>query len=341
MTPDVLVIGSATVDMFAVAESGLVKITTKSFETDLLCFDSGSKITIDEMHTSVGGGGVNTAVDMTRLGLDVMFLGKIGKGNNGERVLNALKNENITVVPTGYSDIETGFSIILRTIDNNRTILAFKGANNELMYDEMDISLLDNVKWFYFASMVGESYKTQERLAEYAHDNNINIIFNPSSYVVKKGAGFLKRILEKIKILVVNLEEAQLLLGFRPNYAKLEESTINMILKGLIELGPEIVIITNGERKMHAYDGKTRFSADTYPAEIVDVAGAGDSFASGFLTGFMEKNDIEYGIRIGLASASSTISNKHTWTDLTSLKEAEDIATSFGQKGYTISKEKI
>ena len=72
---DVITVGSATVDVFAKTHfSELIKIIDPKGETDLLAFPSGSKILIDDLEFTAGGGGTNTAVALSRLGHKVGFL---------------------------------------------------------------------------------------------------------------------------------------------------------------------------------------------------------------------------------------------------------------------------
>ena len=73
----------------------------------------------------------------------------------------------------------------------------------------------ENNPEIYFSTMMGESFRTLEKLADYASKNNIKIAFNISSYLAKKGKVFLGKILKKIDILILNMEEASLLSGKR------------------------------------------------------------------------------------------------------------------------------
>jgi ribokinase len=334
----VLVSGSATIDMFADVESGSVKLEAGGFETDLICFTCGSKIQIGDLRVSVGGGGVNTAVDFARLKAKPMFLGKIGEGNNGARILKALKEEGVEVVSTKTSTMETGFSIIIKSADGDRTILTFKGANNDLKWSDFNKKKIKQAEWFYFASMVDESYKTLEKLTDYGKENNIKTLFNPSSYVVKKGLNYIRKLMHAADIFVVNMEEAQITLGLQPNYAQLPEHEVDEILRKLYSINEGIVVITNGSKRAYVYDGETKYSAMPYPAKVMDVAGAGDAFSSGFLTGYMHDEDVEHAMNTGLACAYSAVTSTGTWIQLRSLREAEHIASEFELKGHVIKK---
>ena len=91
---DVITVGSATLDVFAKTRfSELIKIIDPKGETDLIAFPSGSKILVDELEFTTGGGGTNTAVAFSRLGHKVAFVGKLGQGTNSEFINKDLKKE--------------------------------------------------------------------------------------------------------------------------------------------------------------------------------------------------------------------------------------------------------
>ncbi len=95
---DVITVGSATVDVFAHTESELITIKTSHGKEELIAYPSGSKILIDRLEFKIGGGGTNTAVSFSHLGLKTAYLGKIGNDENGEKVLKLLKKEKIDFV---------------------------------------------------------------------------------------------------------------------------------------------------------------------------------------------------------------------------------------------------
>ena len=127
---DIITVGSATVDVFTKTRfSELIKIIDPKGETDLLAFPSGSKILIDELEFTIGGGGTNTAVALSRLGHRVAFLGKLGEGTNSEFIHKNLKKEKIDQL-CAHGKGNAGYSVILDTIEHDRTILTYKGVND-------------------------------------------------------------------------------------------------------------------------------------------------------------------------------------------------------------------
>lgn len=308
---DIITVGSATIDVFANTKSELIKIKTSSSEQDLIAYPSGSKILIKELRFTIGGGGTNTAVSLARLGHKTAYLGSLGNDENGKKILDLLKKEKIDFIGVLSKEI-TGYSIILDSIEHDRTILTYKGANDKLKFSDINLKKL-KTKWFYFSSMISESFRTLETLAEFAEKNNIKIAFNPSTYLAEKGKDYLKKILTRTTILILNKEEASLLVG---------KNNIKIILKKLCELGPKIAVITNGKKEINAYDGKNIYTIIPKKIKIVESTGAGDAFASSFLSGMIKKSNIEFALKLGLVNSESVIQHSGAKNKLLKYKEA-------------------
>jgi ribokinase len=160
--------------------------------------------------------------------------------------------------------------------------------------------------------MVSESFRTLEKLALFAEKNKIRIAFNPSPYLAKKGAGFLKKILNIAEILVLNHEEAVYISG---------KKDIKNILEKLSSFGPNIVVITNGKNDINAYDKKNFYVMKPHNLKVVESTGAGDAFASSFVSGIIKKNDVESALKIALANSESVITHPGAKNKLLSYRE--------------------
>lgn len=312
---DVITFGSATVDVFAMTEAETISIKHGDFVEEFIAYTSGSKILIEDLHFDIGGGGTNTAVAFSRLGLKTAYCGKLGKDANADRIINLLKEEKIDFI--GKRAVgQTGYSVILDSHADDRTILTYKGLNNKFLYSDVDKKKM-KTKWFYFSSLVGESYKTFEKLTAYAKNNGINVGFNPSSYLAKRGATFLKKAMKNVNFLIMNLEEAELITN--------KKDSIEWQLKKLSSYGPEIVVITDGKHGAYVFDKATShiYHKPSNGVKVVETTGAGDSFASSFLAGFILKHNIRYALDIASANASSVITHVGAKNKLLTLKEAE------------------
>ncbi len=89
---DIITIGSSTVDVFARTKNPeLIKIMTSKGETDLLAYPTGSKILVEELEFTTGGGATNTAVALSKLGHKVACISKMGCGSNADKIKGILK----------------------------------------------------------------------------------------------------------------------------------------------------------------------------------------------------------------------------------------------------------
>ena len=244
---DVIAVGSNTIDAFVYTDrSESISIKTISSETEFISFPLGSKIALNDCDFYTGGGGTNSAVCLSRLGLKIAYIGKVGSDFNGKKILDELKMEGVDFLGIESKDPKekTGFSMVLDSIERKRTILTYRGANDNLKIEEIDKSKISS-GWLYISSMVGQSFIALEKIVEQAANNKINIIFNPNNYLCEKGKDFLGKILSNTDILILNNEEAGLLTG--------KEGTETM-LKDLKSSGPEIIIITNGDKPVYLID---------------------------------------------------------------------------------------
>jgi len=291
---DVITVGSGVVDIFIY--TGMHESFAQGRK--MMCYPIGSKIAVNKVHYDIGGGGTNTAVSFSRFGLKTAYLSKLGDDDNGKKILSLLGKEKIDFIGRLGKEFN-GFSAILDSKEHNRTIFTYKGSNDFLKKGDLNLKKI-NTKWFYFSSMLGKSFKTQQFLAKYANKNGISIAYNPSEYQAKKGIRYLKKILKYTAVLILNFEESQLLSG---------KKRLNEIIKRLSKAGPEIVCITNGPKKIFVYDknSKNLYSALPNKVKIVETTGAGDAFASSFITGMIKTNDIEFALKLAITNSESVI----------------------------------
>lgn len=309
---DVITVGSSTVDVFASTEfMEEIKIKDKDEVKNLMAYPIGSKILVKELNFTTGGGGTNTAVALSRLGNKVAWVGVLGDDENADFITRHLKTEKIDILAHKRKGI-SGYSVILDSLEHDRTILAFKGVNNSFDYDRLVKNKL-KTKWFYFCSMVDNAYKSLVKLAKFAEKENIKTVFNASEYLVKKGSNHLKEILERTEIFVLNYEEAGYLIP---------SQDIKDRLKGIHRLGPRIVVITDGHKDVSCYDGKYLYKGKNHDLKPVETTGAGDAFASSFLAGIIKKGDVEFAIKLGVTNAESVISHHGAKNNLLKWSEA-------------------
>lgn len=295
---DVITMGSNTVDVFVhTDQSGLIDIRSKAGSEELISYPVGTKMLITKLMHNLGGNGINSAVALSRLGLRTAYLGKIGRDNNGQLILKALKKEGVDFI--GVRGEESGFSIILDSIEHDRTILTYKGCNNDLRFSEVKKAKL-MTKWFYLSTMLGESLYTMQRIAEYARENKIRVAFNPSATMLENETRAAINLLRYTDVLVLNKEEAETLVG---------KAVPEVNIKKLLVYGPKIVALTAGKKGVLAYkDGYYYMIHPRKDLKVVESTGAGDAFASTLTAGLIMKKPFEYCLRMAVNNAESVIS---------------------------------
>jgi ribokinase len=284
---DIVTFGSAVVDIFV--------NTDVAEKNNFISYPTGGKILVKDLKFDIGGGGTNTAVAFSRLGFRTGCISKIGSDENGKEILNCLKRERIKFLGGVQNGSKTGCSIILDSKGGERTILTYKGANDEI--SQKNIRRF-RTKWLYLSSMLEKSFETQKKLAGILKRKKVKIAFNPSSYLIKNED--LSQLLKITDILILNKEEAEMLL-------KKEHSQEKNLLRGLYKLTLGIVIITNKDKSIECYDGKKKYSLVPHKIKVVERTGAGDAFASGFVAGIIAKRSIMDSLRLGLRESESVI----------------------------------
>lgn len=278
---DVVCFGSAVVDAF-------VK-TNAPEKNGKILIPYGCKILMSDLFFEIGGGGTNTSAAFSRLGLKTGYIGKVGNDGNAAKILNMLKEEKIKFLGKQVKGETSGFSVVLRSKNHYRSILTYKGINNEIGIKDVKRF---RTKWLYLSSLMGQSLKTQIALAKKLKSKGTKIAFNPSEYLIR-GAN-IKPLLKLSDVVILNKEESKLLDGKDP-------------LKTIYKQGPNIVVITDERRRVYAYDGKKTYSALPPKAKVEDKTGAGDAFAAGFVSGLIVRKPIEQCLRLGIKEAQSVI----------------------------------
>ncbi|HDS11400.1 MAG TPA: carbohydrate kinase family protein [Candidatus Wirthbacteria bacterium] len=320
---DVITFGGITNDIFIKTKAAkVISVKEHDYLTEYLAFDYGGKIYLDGILNSPGGGGNNTAVAFARLGLQVAFAGCIGQDEDGRKLMMNLKKEGVrTDFLQRVVDENTGLSVIINSFEGERTAFSFRGANNKLTKDVLDLSALIDTKWFYIPSLTGSSQYLLPELVNLAQENSIKVGCNPGLAQLKMGLSGLKKILSGIEVLVINKEEAELLTGLRAKHRAVDESVcpieimkgepwisdVRMIMRQIYESGVKIIVVTEGIKGAQAYDGQNFYWLPVYPYAPIDTLGAGDSFAASFIAGRILNRQIEDCLKIASANASLVV----------------------------------
>lgn len=296
---DIITFGSATEDI-VIKPKQLTNLKYCKTSDEGVCFPFGSKVDVDQMMFNSGGGGTNTAATFALQGLKTAYCGMVGSDISGQEIIKELKNLKIDTRFVIKTDKKlTNHSIVILSNDQDRSILAYRGAAELLDNKTIPWKKL-KTKWIYLAPLSGLLCDNFEALVDFAFKNKIKVAANPG--LAQLSLPRFAKIAEKIDVLFLNQEEASFL-------TKIPLEQEREIFAKIDALCPGIAVMTKGADGVLVSDGKVVYSAKPNSGRVVvDSTGAGDSFASGFLSEFMRTSDIEKSIQLGMANSEGCLS---------------------------------
>ncbi len=254
---------------------------------------------IVSFNESCGGSAANTMVGLSRLGLKTGFIGKVSQDREGKLLLLDFKKEGvdtngIIVSKDGKSGIVLGFV----DPDGQRALYVDPGVNDLIESNEVKIEYIKNCKVLHLTSFVGESIKAQKDLINEISEDII-ISLDPGRIYAERGVDYIKDILERTNIILLN--EGELKFLTRKEYTYVEG------VKTLLEYGISVVALKLGDKGCYVTNGKESYLIKPFRVKSIDTTGAGDAFNAGFLYGFIKGRKLKECGRFGNFVASCCI----------------------------------
>jgi ribokinase len=338
-----LAVGGAMLDTIAIiADDHIERMTMLNADTSFLLLEEGRKTEAVEISSHVGGGAINAAVAMSRLGLDVAALAKVGRDHRAETILAHLMREGIStrwVLRDGRAP--TGASVLISSHDRNAAIFTFRGANTLLEESDLrdDAFAVDVV---YVSSLSNESADTFPAIVQRAKAHGALVSTNPRVRQLSSRGPAFQEALAKIDILCVNRSEADVLVpglvarfgeGGRSLPLEPGETPPRLAARGLVGGGHEMslaaffeALATIGPRYVVVTDGRNGAFVGTPEAihhcpavlepKVMGTAGAGDAFNSTFTASIAQGRKPEDALRAAAVNAGSVVRYADTQTGL-------------------------
>lgn len=309
---DIITIGGATRDITFVTDKGkIIKTPENLMEQSLLAFEYGSKIKSEEVYFNFGGGACNTAATFSKLGLNVAANCKVGKDDDGDAMIKNLKELGINTDLIQIDEKQkTGFSLVVVNKKNgDRVIFVYKGASDFLEVQEKEIS---KTKWIYLTSLAGNWEEDLEKINKTIEKNKIKLAWNPGATQICADKNKLKGILKNTELLIINKDEAIELVQSDEN-VKLDYNEINdvaILLKIIKSRGPKRVVITDGPNGAYVNNKNNILYSPSTSNDRVDSTGAGDSFGSALVGGYILTGDLETALKYGIINSGGVV-NKY------------------------------
>ncbi len=300
----ILGIGNAIVDVICKVDDSFITQHNLTKSTMKLFFEESefkNLLKNLEIEKTVSGGSVaNSIVGLSQLGNKVGFIGKVSDDKFGEKYEEGLKNENVEYFYEKKKEkLPTGSCLILVTPDSERTMCTFLGTAGKI--DENDVST-DAIKKSEIIFL--EGYLWDEGEPKKAFDkaiNNANKVAMSLSdlfCVDRHKSHFLNLVKNKLDITFANEQEMTSLI---------EAKTFNEIINFSKQLN-KLIVVTRGEKGAIAIKGNEVVECNIKKnLKILDLTGAGDLFAAGFLHGYINKLPMKECLNKGTEMSSRVI----------------------------------
>ncbi|HVC35940.1 MAG TPA: carbohydrate kinase family protein [Candidatus Dormibacteraeota bacterium] len=283
-----------------------------------LAMQFGTKLPYDHVEiVEAVGNASNAAVCFARLNLKSGFVTNVGGDAHGRDMIEALDK----------NDVDSRFvRINPRKKSNYHYVLWYKEERTILIrHEDYDYHWPhlrpDEIpRWLYFSSISEHAIDYHDQIADWLEANpSVQLAFQPGTFQMQAGTERLKRIYARSTVLILNREEAVVVGGGN-------HQDINDLLNHLHQLGPKIVVITDGPDGAYASDGQNRFQMPLYPdpAAPIDRTGAGDAFASTFVAALMKGNTIEGALQWAPINAMSVVQKVGAQAGLLTQKAVEE-----------------
>jgi len=310
---DLVSIGSVVKDIILVTDQGKIFKTPKDkLAPEWLGFELGEKIRADEIEESLGGVATNIVIGTRKLGINSLIISTIGKDRDwlaAELKKNKIDTSHISI----DKERQTASVILIDKQTGERVILYNKSSGL------INLNKLNKLKtkWLSLSSLTGRWGKQAHQILRYISENKTGLILLPSTSQIRNDFSDLKKLLKISKILILNRNEALEI----ASKAIGKSADIKNLIKLLHSLGPEIICITDGRRGAWTSDGKNILHSPIKKVKTVDVTGAGDAFASGFLGFYLKGNDLKTSLRAGIINSASVVQYIGTTKGLLTKKE--------------------
>ena len=307
MNKKILGIGNAIVDVFVqveenfLKENNLIKGSMKLINEEEF-FQLKQKIKIEK--TLAGGSVANSMAGISYLNGDASFIGKINSDEFGELYKKSLEDIDVKFIYNPKKELmPTGTCIILITPDSERTMCTYLGISSQLAANDLNEKNITDKELIFLEGYLwdkGLSEKMFKQAINFAKKNKVKIAMTLSDIfcVTRHKADFYNLLKNDLDILIGNENEINELTGNK----NLSDSINQLILLN------KLIIVTRSEKGSLAIDNSIIINCDSIKVnKVIDVTGAGDLFAAGFLKEYIEKSEIKKCLTTGSLMASKII----------------------------------
>ena len=300
----ILGIGNAIVDVICKVDDNFIIQNNLTKSTMKLFFDENEfkKLLKNlKIEKTVSGGSVaNSIVGISQLGDKAGFIGKISDDKFGSKYEEGLKKENVEYFYSKKKEeLPTGTCLILITPDSERTMCTFLGTAGKINENDINSNTIKKSEIIFLEGYLwdeGEPKKAFDKAINNA--NKVAMSLSDQFCVDRHKPHFLELVKNKLDITFANEQEITSLI---------EAKDFNEVIDFSKRLN-KLLIVTRGEKGAVAIQGEKIVESDIHPnLKILDLTGAGDLFAAGFLHGYINKLSIKESLEKGTEMSSKVI----------------------------------
>ncbi len=297
---DVISVGDVVTDAFIRLFDDRAEVIEKDSK-QLLAMEFGTKIPFDHVEiVEAVGNSANAAVSLAKLGLRSGFVTNVGGDAHGRDMITALHHNgvNTSLVRINH-DKKSNYHYVLWFKDE-RTILI---KHEEYDYQWPHLRQSETPQWIYLSSVSQHGIDFHDQISDYLDVNpDVKLAFQPGTFQIEAGVDRLRRIYQRSEVLVLNREEAVTVGGGN-------HDDVHDLLNKLHDLGPKLVVVTDGPNGAYASDGNKRLQMPLYPdpAPPKDRTGAGDAFASTFVAAIIKGKSMEEALKWAPINSMSVV----------------------------------
>ncbi|RPG13193.1 MAG: adenosine kinase [Pelagibacteraceae bacterium TMED232] len=280
----ILGIGNAIVDVICKVDDDFIHQNNLVKGNMKLIFDLNefkkllSNLKIEK--TISGGSVANSIVGLSQLNNEVGFIGKISDDHLGEKYEIGLKSENVNYIYSKKKEsLPTGTCLILVTPDSERTMCTFLGTAGKINENDISVNAINKSEIIFLEGYLwdeGEPKKAFDKAINNA--NKIAMSLSDKFCVDRHKPQFLDLVKNRLDIVFANEEEIMSLI---------DTSSFDEVINFAKEIN-KLIVITRGEKGSVSIKGDIVIeSGIKKDLNIVDLTGAGDLFASGYLHGYL------------------------------------------------------
>jgi sugar/nucleoside kinase (ribokinase family) len=300
----ILGIGNAIVDVICkvgdkfIEQNNLTKSTMKLFFDENEFQNLLKNLKIEK--TVSGGSVANSIVGISQLGDKAGFIGKISDDEFGSSYEEGLKKENVEYFYSKKKEkLPTGTCLILVTPDSERTMCTFLGTAGKINENDVSSDAIKQSEIIFLEGYLwdeGEPKKAFDKAINNA--NKVAMSLSDLFCVDRHKSHFLNLVKNKLDITFANEQEI---------ISLIEAKNFNEVINFSKQLN-KLVIVTRGEKGAVAINGSEIIETDIQKnLKIVDLTGAGDLFAAGFLHGYINKLSTKECLKKGTEMSSKVI----------------------------------